>query len=111
MDFFPEELQEIYESRKKTTYPLGDIPLIVLSGAIHNYPDGLNVSAEELTKEKEHDQADLLNLSRNSKQIIAKKSGHEIHLDEPDLVVAAIRAVVDAAKRHARLEGSQKKTD
>lgn len=103
MDYFPEELQEIYESRKKTTYPLGDIPLIVLSGAIHSYPEGLNVSADELTKEKKDHQADLLNLSRNSKQIIAKKSGHEIHLDEPDLVVAAIREVVDAVKERQAL--------
>jgi pimeloyl-ACP methyl ester carboxylesterase len=103
MDYFPEELQEIYESRKKTTYPLGDIPLIVLSGAIHSYPEGLDVSADELTKEKKEHQADLLNLSRNSKQIIAKKSGHEIHLDEPDLVVAAIREVVDAVKERQAL--------
>jgi pimeloyl-ACP methyl ester carboxylesterase len=103
MDYFPEELQEIYESRKKTTYPLGDIPLIVLSGDIHSYPEGLDVSADELTKEKKDHQADLLNLSRNSKQIIAKKSGHEIHLDEPDLVVAAIREVVDAVKERQAL--------
>ena len=36
-------------------------------------------------------QAVLVTLSRNGKQVIAKRSGHHIPLDEPDLVVNAIR--------------------
>jgi len=35
-------------------------------------------------------QADLLNLSPSSKQVIAKESGHHIHIDEPDYVKQAV---------------------
>jgi pimeloyl-ACP methyl ester carboxylesterase len=49
-------------------------------------------------QEKVENTRSLLLLSRNSQFVVAEKSGHEIHLDQPDLVVKAIRAVVDAAK-------------
>src|SRR5207249_7235764 len=45
--------------RRSTKYPLGDIPLIVLSAGVHRYPKGANVSAEDMAKEKERLQADL----------------------------------------------------
>jgi hypothetical protein len=45
------------------------------------------------------DQAALVALSRIGKQVVAKRSGHHIPLDEPDLVVAAIRDVIPAARR------------
>jgi len=38
-------------------------------------------------------------LSRAGQQVIAKRSGHHIPLDEPDLVIAAIRDVIAAARR------------
>ena len=38
-------------------------------------------------------------LSRKSEQVIATNSGHHIQLDEPDLVIAAIRRVVAAAHK------------
>jgi hypothetical protein len=31
-------------------------------------------------------------------QIIAHKSGHEIHWDQPDLVIDAIRAIVEQVR-------------
>jgi hypothetical protein len=40
----------------------------------------------------------LVALSRTGKQVVAKRSGHHIPLDEPDLVVAAIRDVIAARK-------------
>jgi pimeloyl-ACP methyl ester carboxylesterase len=48
-------------------------------------------------------QADLLKLSRNSKQIIAETSGHHIQHDDPELVIEAIRQVVDSAQNHTKL--------
>jgi pimeloyl-ACP methyl ester carboxylesterase len=45
----------------------------------------------------------LLNLSRNSKQIIAANSGHHIQLDEPEVVINAIQQVIDAVQRRAKL--------
>ena len=52
-------------------------------------------------------QLDLLKLSRNSKQIIATTSGHHIQLDDPELVIDAIREVVEAVRRRAKLEPSR----
>lgn len=40
----------------------------------------------------------LLGLSTNSNQITAAGSGHHIMIDRPDIVVEAIRKVVEAAK-------------
>jgi len=42
-------------------------------------------------------------LSRNSRLIVAPKSNHMIHLDEPTLVVDAVRRVYDAARTGDRI--------
>jgi pimeloyl-ACP methyl ester carboxylesterase len=42
-------------------------------------------------------QADLTQVSQNSEQIIAEESGHNTQFDDPDLVIDAIRQVVEAA--------------
>jgi pimeloyl-ACP methyl ester carboxylesterase len=54
-------------------------------------------------REDENTQSFLL-LSRNSQLVVAEKSGHEIHLDQPELVVNAIRGVVEAVKNGAALK-------
>jgi hypothetical protein len=41
----------------------------------------------------------LSHLSSKGKQVIAKNSGHYIQLDRPDLVIEAVRSVVDQARR------------
>ncbi|HYL73613.1 MAG TPA: alpha/beta hydrolase [Bryobacteraceae bacterium] len=70
--------------------PLGDLPLVVVSTANDspNYPKL---------------QAKLLKLSHNSKQLIASRSFHAVEIDQPEVVVRAIRQVVDAARDHSRL--------
>ena len=44
------------------------------------------------------DQAKLAALSLNSKHIITTKSPHEIHLTEPQLVIDAIKEVIEAVR-------------
>ena len=44
-------------------------------------------------------QQHLLHLSSRSQQMIAHRSGHYIHLEEPELVVNAIHSVVDLYRR------------
>jgi len=90
-DYLAEEVALIHIDRSKREYPLGDIPLIVLTRG-KNADEG----HQKL-------QADLVCLSRYSKQIIAQKSGHHIQLDEPELVTDAIRQVVDATRGRAKL--------
>jgi pimeloyl-ACP methyl ester carboxylesterase len=66
-------------------HPLGHLPLIVLTQG----GNGKQVPLSWLTLQK-----DLVSLSTNSAQIIATRSGHSIHLDQPDLVIAAIKQVL-----------------
>ena len=105
-DFWAEELQAMYVARAKTPYQLGDKPLVVLlarPGAGNPPPD---VSAEEwkrINEEKRQQKIGLANLSRNSKLIVAERSGHHIQLDEPQVVADAIHLVVDAVGRRSRL--------
>lgn len=88
-----EVFQEMYENYDD--YTLGNKPLIVITGGNKKVPKGDdNWSSEELTIHKEKLQKDLLSLSTNSKQIIAKNSGHHIHIDEPEIILSAIRQMI-----------------
>jgi pimeloyl-ACP methyl ester carboxylesterase len=89
--FEAEELALLRAERTRTEHPLGDMPLIVLSRGVAE-----DSSPAGETGEAEHkgDQAALVALSRTGRQVVARRSGHHIPLDEPELVVAAIRDVV-----------------
>jgi pimeloyl-ACP methyl ester carboxylesterase len=99
--FWGEEFAELYESRKSHDYPLGDTPLIVLTRGKSEYPD--TEQGRQLDEDRKRMQSDLLNLSRKSKQVIAATSGHHIQLDDPALVIDAIRQVLIAARSHGQL--------
>ena len=64
---------------------LGDVPLTVLT-ASHPSPERLE------------DQLATASLSRTGRHVIAERSGHWIPLEEPDLVVEAIRELVERAR-------------
>lgn len=74
------------------TSELGDLPLIVLSHGLPDPGSDDDVFEQEWTKM----QSELANLSSNSRQIIAAQSGHYIQLDEPNLVIDAIRELVES---------------
>ena len=60
------------------------------------------VLGDEFRDELENEdaaQAALAKLSRQGKQIIATNSGHHIQIEDPEIVVKAIRDVVTAARR------------
>jgi pimeloyl-ACP methyl ester carboxylesterase len=100
MEWSPEDVADMYANRGKKEYMLGDIPLIVISRGSGGYegPD-----AEALESERVTLQQDLARLSSNSKHIIAKNSGHNIHIEDPQIVVDAIKQVVGAVKEKKRL--------
>lgn len=82
---------------------LGAIPLIVLTRAEGGYKEGEHdIPAAQLEKERKEGQAQLARLSTNSKQVIVH-SGHNMELQVPDDVGAAIREVVETARRHGKL--------
>jgi len=102
MNWSPEDVADMYTNRGKTDYLLGDIPLVVLSRGEGGY-SGMPDSAA-LENERVKLQIELTHLSTNSKIIFDKKSGHNIHLEDPALVIDAIKQVINAYKTHGRLK-------
>lgn len=88
------EISSLYDSamlvRQYETIP--KVPLIVISRGRAGWTDRKDaVSREKIWMTLQYD---LWKLSPISQQIFAKQSGHNIHLDQPDLVVSAINDVV-----------------
>jgi pimeloyl-ACP methyl ester carboxylesterase len=90
-DYIPEQFQLLYEIQQ-FGHPLGGKPLITMIG--------MKGASEEKIEEKTAFQT----LSTDSKVIKVQDAGHEIHLEDPDAVVGAIRDVVNATLHHTRLK-------
>jgi pimeloyl-ACP methyl ester carboxylesterase len=96
--FNGDEILALKNARAATPYPLGDMPLVVLSRGIPIDPAGER--GVERERERQQHNVDLAALSRNGRQITAAPgTGHHIHIDQPELVIRAIREVVTAAAR------------
>ncbi len=100
------ELKAFSESATQTaaTGSLGDIPLAVLSHDPDkpqpDLPDDLVKPANDAWQQM---QEDLSHLSTASTHGIAKSSGHYIQLDRPEVVIEAVRGVVEQARQSASL--------
>ena len=86
---------------KDQSQPLGDKPLVDVTA-------GKSTSMPPQTAEKSHDiyaelQAKLLSLSANSKQLVAENSGHFVIIDRPDVVIDAIKQVVQSVRNNTKL--------
>jgi pimeloyl-ACP methyl ester carboxylesterase len=101
-DLLPEEMARMYSERSKIKYPLGDIPLFVLTRSKSQLSVGGDPAKEKLNESHDRLQADLANLSTNGKQIISKSGGHHLQLDDPVLVIDAITQAVNAIRQHSR---------
>jgi pimeloyl-ACP methyl ester carboxylesterase len=100
----PEKIDftENSERRARMAAWRADIPLIVLTAA-NAQPGGvgpLAYLAPKFEQIRQELQQDLVDRSPRGKQIIATKSGHYIQRDEPELVIHAIREVLDTARTH-----------
>ena len=96
------ELKAIAESAAQTaaTGSLGDMPLAVLSGDPDRPEPDLPEDLVKPTSDAwQQMQKELTHLSTKSTQVIAKNSGHYIQLDRPELVIEAVRNVVDQARQ------------
>jgi pimeloyl-ACP methyl ester carboxylesterase len=80
---------------------LGDLPLVVLTRGrpivLRDVPADVVARLEEVWREL---QQDLTQLSTNSTHIIAEESNSLIQEHQPELVVDAIRQVVEAVREH-----------
>jgi pimeloyl-ACP methyl ester carboxylesterase len=82
------------------TGPLGDIPLVVLSHDPDKPSADLPADLAKPTNEAwEKMQEDLAHLSSRGTQMIAKNSSHYIQIDRPDLVIDAVRNVVEQVRQ------------
>lgn len=93
-------LEESFSQLHSSPIMLGDMPLIVLSrGKKEVMAPGmskeLNNQFDQVWNEL---QADHTSRSRNGIRVIAEKSGHNIQYDQPELVIDAVRRVVEAVR-------------
>jgi pimeloyl-ACP methyl ester carboxylesterase len=102
MDWSPEDVADLYKHKGEPGYTFGDMPLIVLTRGKGGY-DGRKDSLQ-LENERLHAQKELTHLSTNSKQIIDMNSGHNIHVEDPAVVISAIKEVFVAATKHSHLK-------
>src|SRR5690606_9403536 len=76
-----------------------DMPLVVLSHgvpqAIPGLPEDVNAAYEAAWQQM---QRELAARSARGRHVVVEGSGHNIHHDRPDAVVAAIREVVEAIR-------------
>jgi pimeloyl-ACP methyl ester carboxylesterase len=95
------ELKSFAESAAQTaaTGSLGDLPLAVLSHDPDKPSADIPVDLAKPTNEAwEKMQEELAHLSTRGTHEIAKNSSHYIQMDRPDLVIDAVRSVVEQAR-------------
>ncbi len=93
-----EELAILRTERVKTEYPLGDMPLVVITRGVPD-EDGPGGKLAELERRKVEHAELAKTLSRRGKQIIAERSGHHVQIEEPEVVVTAVRDVIAATRK------------
>ncbi len=98
MDWSPEELARMHHQRLSNRQSLGNMPLIVLARTSGEYEKGLGISADSLESERRSYEADLAALSSDGRLVFANASGHNIHIEDPALVIRSIRSVVQRAR-------------
>ncbi len=84
------------------------LPLIVLSHGINMFSDLSAEKAQQAEQIWQQLQAETANLSEKGKLIIASQSGHNIHIDEPQLVVDAIHQLTKQIKSYKSYQGAIK---
>lgn len=89
-------------ARTASSHSLGDIPLIVLA---HGRPDptfaALDLTPAQLAQWEQtwrELQIDLAARSTRGQLVVAEQSGHYIQLDQPDLVIDAVRRALAAVR-------------
>jgi pimeloyl-ACP methyl ester carboxylesterase len=93
--FDSEELALMVAEQDRKEHPFGDLPLVVLSRGTPSHTG----DSQWLEDERVKGQAALAKLSSRGRQVIAVGSGHHIQIEDPELVVSAIREVLATARK------------
>jgi pimeloyl-ACP methyl ester carboxylesterase len=89
-----EEAERLYQLDHNTAHPLGAIPLIVLS-------QDMSYRSDEHAKIHKRTQEVMARYSERGKHIVVPGAGHHIHLEHPEVVLDAVRQVLDAARANS----------
>ena len=100
--YWAEEFAAMYAD---SLYSLGNKPVYVLSSGKDAFSNKMDSTMKAIWLEKLMQKEKMSNLSSDSKHIITTKSGHEIHLEEPELVINAIKEVIRAVRTGDALAG------
>lgn len=93
------EIEELIRGGTKPVATLGNLPLVVLSHG-HQDPGMVMTTTDAAQYERTWTQLqlELTGLSSRGQRVVATQSGHSIQLDQPELVVGAIREVLTPRK-------------
>jgi hypothetical protein len=94
--FEHEELAALRNRDRAQVQSLDSLPLVVITRGL---PDDTGPDAATLEQEHKRDLAAIAARSRRGRSIVAASSGHHVQLDEPELVISAIRDVVTLVRR------------
>lgn len=94
------EFEAIVGNQNPPVETLGNTPLVVLSHGIPqpmpNFSDAINAAYEQTWQDLQNEQAAL---STNSQRVTAHNSGHDIQLEQPELVIEAIQQILEATQQ------------
>jgi pimeloyl-ACP methyl ester carboxylesterase len=102
-----DELAAVAESDQQVIAAgsLGNMPLVVIRHAIPDLFASLPAEqAQQAEQVWQGLQVELAQQSSNSRLLVAEKSGHGIHIEQPELVVDMIRQMVEVVRRAPSVE-------
>lgn len=79
--------------------PLGDLPVIVITHGLpvtEGVPEHLRSDVEDAWQRM---QSSLTGIARDASLVVAERSGHNIHIEQPDVIVDALVRVLDSHRR------------
>lgn len=97
------ELDAIHNSddQLRSVRSLGEIPLVVIKHGIPNLFSSMSATESKIAEEVWCNlQQDLASTSTNSELITAEKSGHAIHVDQPELVIRSVCKMIKEYKKN-----------
>lgn len=89
------------EQMPDSVVPFGDLPILVLSATtqdLSQVPASMHQYADEMQATWSEMQAELAARSTNSRHVPVSEASHYIQFDRPDVVVAEIRAMLEAVR-------------
>lgn len=99
-DFMAEEFQLLHRARQTNAQPLSLRPLIILGAGKRPQPPGTSdADWQKLRSERGAQVQELMNLSQNAKFILASTNSHNLHLENPGLVIGAIDQILEGLRK------------